>query len=305
LSAPRSAPAQVARLQAAQIESTRSAFEGAVAGIREGLARIEKDVTGMMREVEHLLGVSGREGDSFFAALEADFALILKILESNAAGDRDLAETGSSLGETISQMSASAGSIQQIGHRMQLLALNAAIEAVRLGDTGTALATLADAIRTLAQESDERAAEMAGRVDAMRAASAGLQHLAGNCAASDHQITDLRRSVEELHSVQQETRQRCAAAAALAEQLAASICQTIQAFGGQEAVPQALRRASHALTELADESRPSSRAGGLEELAARYTMHSERAVHTAVTGGVAPVAVEAGPSDLGDNVELF
>lgn len=81
--------------------------------------------------------------------------------ELNNAKTALVKDTIASTNESAQQIAQSSESIQQISSQTNMLALNAAIEAARAGDAGLGFAVVAEQIRTLSEQTDKFAKEIA------------------------------------------------------------------------------------------------------------------------------------------------
>jgi hypothetical protein len=299
---------EAARLQAALLDNSRITFESSIRQIIEALAQIELNIEEVADESAHLLGMSETNEGSFFSSVKADLAAILAILESNAAADRLLSGAAGSVQRRISEISQTVADVHAIGGNMQFIALNATIQAVRLGQDGAALKIVAETIRQLAREAECTAETLESRLSAVRDASSVFREETGAGSGWDEQIAQLRERIEALTSIQDEARCDYTRTVELTAGLKRQIQETIAAFGNQNDCLEVLSGATAILRQFSADGAPADRSG-MPQMAAIYTMHSERAVHRAVCGddsqidGFSQAAALPDPGD--DNVEFF
>ncbi len=110
-----------------------------------------------------------------------------------------LSEVARRIGEVV-------GLIQAVAAQTRLLALNATIEAARAGDAGRGFAVVATEVKSLASQTEQATAEIAGRIGE-------IQQAASDTAAS---ITSVGATIGEISAI------AGAVAAAVQEQLAAT-----------------------------------------------------------------------------------
>jgi methyl-accepting chemotaxis protein len=299
-------------LQAAQMDNSRTTFERSVEQIRSALVRIARNIEEIAEDAGSLSATSDalREA-SFVSSLESNLAGILKVLESNAAAERLLAGAVVSIDQRVSEISGTIAGVQTIGVEMHRIALNATIQAARLGQDGGALEIVANSIQGLAREAGAASSLIEDRLSGIRDAALALDRAAsrGDSAA---QIPQLSRSAAGLNSIQDQVRDGYVRTIEKITGLKRQIGDTISAFGDQSDILERLVRVARLLHELSADGRPTA-APDVEQIAATYTMQSERDVHNALLDAREPQdqgspLPDAAPSALDgqdDNVEFF
>ncbi|MGV6876139.1 protoglobin domain-containing protein [Pseudochelatococcus sp. B33] len=122
----------------------------------------------------------------------------------NQAGEVNAAVEG--LSEVARRIGEVVGLIQAVAAQTRLLALNATIEAARAGDAGRGFAVVATEVKSLAAQTEQATAEIAGRI-------AEIQQAASDTAAS---ITSVGATIGEISAI------AGAVAASVQQQLAAT-----------------------------------------------------------------------------------
>jgi methyl-accepting chemotaxis protein len=293
----------IVRLQAAQLDNSRRTFESSIEQIRNSLARIERQITEVAEESAHLLGRSGNAEESYFSGVESDLASILDTLEASRRADQFLREAAVSIRERVSGMSQTISGVHTVGLEMQRLALNATIQAVKLGEDGGALEIVAYAARNLAQNAGTAASTIEKLLTDMNDGVSRLESSTAASGGSEAQIAQLRGGLDGLRSVQVEVRGAYDRTTGLIAGLNERIGEAISAFGAPDEFLDVLAGAGTMLHDLSADA-GSVDSAAADEIAATYTMDSERAVHKALYEGVSETPA-AHQDNQEDNVEFF
>jgi methyl-accepting chemotaxis protein len=298
------------RLQAAQLDNSRTTFERSVEQIRNALVRIEANVDEIALDAASLLAPSDAASEaSFVSGLEANLAGILKVLESNAGADRLLGETVVAINQRLSEISGTIAGVQTIGFEMHRIALNATIQAAHLGEDGGAMEIVASSVQGLSREAGTASSTIEDRLCGIRTAAQSLQKAATRGDAAT-QIAELSRSLAGLNSMQQQASEGLSETTHKIADLRHQITDAITAFGDQSDVRGSLMRAVELLHDLSPATAGPAATPAVEQIAGTYTMQSERDVHNALFDTPAPPDQQT-PSPAvadqnnDDNIELF
>lgn len=322
--------ADVCELQEAQLRHAREELSAAVARIVENLRAIARLQTRMSDETRAMAGTADRAGSSFFADMENGMGRVTEVLSDNAAANRNLASAMESVVASVRDIAGFVTDIEEIGSEIELIALNSQVKAANTGEGGAALGVLAEAIQHLSVEARTRTGAVSDTLRKVTEVTESLSH------GID---TDVRFIVEEVDGLIGEIRSLLGSVRGVNEGLldllgrvdtaVQSLSHDIDLATGVMTVHETSAAViDEVLAEIDGVVRevrpfvPASAAHAkelrLQELADRYTMHSERKVHDALVAGkgakgapapavfAAPAALAAAGDDgLGDNVELF
>jgi hypothetical protein len=321
--------ADACRVSAAQLQGARERLRDALGTIGRSL----RAIAGLVGDVAPEAGA--KPGDAAGAGSQAErveraVADAVRALGEYLSREHDAAAAMAAAAARAQRMGAHVKEIEKIGLAVRIIALNARVETERIGDSGRALAVVAEWMQSCAvdvvrctsvvtralHDIGEVSARLgAGEDEARRRAegetiSAALQQLAGRVTRYHD---DLRTGVAALHQGSRGLRGEV-------NEVAHRLSDQLAALGAIHRVELELGAAASAAPRL-DEAGGEAGAA-LAAAAARYTMHAEREVHARVVGGAdGPAPAEApapgGPAaepraeepkagaDLGANVELF
>jgi len=306
LSAPL-ADAAVCKLQEAQLAAAEESFAESATCIRSRLAEMAQQIEEMIAEGESLLDRDSAGRDPVLDSLEKSFRAISNALQDGAASERAADGTAGELLNLTEELRSVAEGISAIDLQMHRLALNAGIRAVQIGAGGDALSALAQSLQELASSSCSQSVNVATVLDAMERAAAGLQAVAGNRGNAERPILDdLRVCIQHMNEAARHASQGGAAIAGLARRLRTEISRARETFTVDRQFTSGIARCRR---ELRAKAAPTGNVRPeLEKCSARYTMHAERAVHSAVGRTLAVPKAGADPGSdksLGENVEMF
>lgn len=320
--------ADVCELQEAQLRHACGELSAAVVRIVENLRAIASLQTRLSDETRVMAGTADQAGSSFFVDIENGMGRVTDVLSDNAVANRNLASAMETVVASVGNIAGFVTDIEEIGSEIELIALNSQVKAANTGEGGAALGVLAEAIQHLSVEARGRTGvvsdtlrkvtevteslsqgigtevsvfaeevysfidEIKGLVGAVRSINERLLELLGQVDTSVQSLShdiDLATSVMTVHETS------AALIAGMLEDIEAIIREVRQFVPASEAHVKELR---------------------LQELADRYTMHSERTVHHALImgkdakGATPPLSAQPAMPDvdddgLGDNIELF
>jgi hypothetical protein len=320
---PSPAEAAVAGLQRQQLLGAAKTFASSVQRIRQELAEAAARGQEMEAEAKTLLGlVAEDQQSSFFAGMERCFAGVLKAVESCAAVEEDATGTTADLQRATGGLQSCLDDIRMIWLQVNRLALNAAIEAIHLGPVAEPLSVVAGSLQNLYAAADRRSDETSDSLAALRGAILSLVPAPAQFPASttppvsQSMVGDLRTSLAELGASSERSLACSRQISGVTANLCADVRTASDSFTAGKLVEETMRRSCDILESIAAlcQPGPDRATGGLDHLAARYTMQAERDVHARTADPDLPAGsdeelscgtVPAGTEDLGDGTELF
>lgn len=308
--------AGICELQGAQLKHAARELETAVQAIIMNLREIAGQQSGLSRETASLAGIADEAGSGFFGAMEQDLSLVTTTLTESAKVNDKLTDAMGGVTGTVREIAGLVGEIETLGEEIKLIALNAQIKSAYTGEEGAALGVLAEAIQRLSVEAIEHTGAVSNTLQGIHAVTERL-----NIGVSQENsilqeevqrmVATLAGLLNTLRGVNLTLRNSLSRMDQEVHHLCADIERVTVGIKVHQKVTKVLGDAVLALEGILKEARimvPGVGKGvNFEELSQRYTMHSERKIHSSVLGRT-PVAVAAPPQgedELGGNVELF
>jgi hypothetical protein len=313
---------EVASLQKSQLENSRDDLVKAVRKVRENLDAIGESLSGILGETREVAWASGNEGVSFMESLDQGIASIIESINDNAREQASLTDMVSEADVLVSGMSQFVMEINSLGMTLQLIALNARIRAAGLGEEGAALDIVSGAIYELSKNAREDTlilsnllSELVGKSGAFDANLTLIRERSREKVES--MVADLRGLIESLHAINGSVVERLSKMVGEGDNLLRDISSTVRGITVHEKVKTVLEGVMGTLEDVRNRAMdlcPDRNVEGamafLAGIGERYTMESEREIHTRhlngrASGSVSPARGDGQGNDLGDNVELF
>jgi methyl-accepting chemotaxis protein len=305
--------ALVCGMQMAQLRNAADELERAVQAIIGNLREVALKQHGLSRETSSMAGIADQAGGGFLTGMQQDISVVCAaLLESSKSNQRLCAAMGS-VAETVGEIALFVEDIETIGEEIKLIALNAQIKSAYAGDEGAALGVLAEAIQRLSIDAIGHTTAVTGTLQAIdgvtRRLNGGLCGESASVEAEVHcMVARLGTMLDLLRGVNEALFRSLTGMDGEVARLSRDIDQVTSGITVHHQVSRELElvvlelelitTSAHAIAPAA------ARDANLAELAGRYTMQSERMIHSALLGAVEP---EQAPSEaeFEDNVELF
>ncbi len=333
--------ADVSDLQIAQLHYAREELVSAVHNILDNLSALADLVAEMAQETFKMAGAADETGHSFLTGVEAGFSSVTSALKTYGETDRELSLAMGSVSGMLGEISAHTGNIEAIGEKIKVIALNATVKACQMGDEGSTLGVLAEAIHQLSVETRKRTENASEALHSIDSASESLYAANADGTDKGDELAfvgeALRTQLQTLRNVNQSIVSLLTRMNLDGCSLSEDIRKIIDEVGVHRRVDQVISKVVSGLEEIVASSRSkgprddrADRAARMKALKAIYTMQGEREVHHSVlerktnpaekphedtvnplmAGGMENGKTDsgsdkAGEEDLGDNVELF
>ncbi len=320
----------ICALQAAHLDNAQKTFASAVDSVSRSLRGIACGADGIAGDAGRMAGTVDLTGHTALSSTEQGLSSVVSALKESVGAGRDLAEVVRAAADTVEEMSAFAGDIDQIGIEIELVALNAVVKAAHTGEKGAALGVLAESIQKLSSDSRCQATAVADALREVRSAAGELRTSAaagGGDESGDREVDAMVRDLGSLLDSLHQVNGNIGACISGLDDSARSLSEDIERIVGGITVHHVMSGVVGDVVKdvgdierqaraLAPAERNVAEADVLHSLAKRYTMQKERKVHLSVTGlapdaAGAPVRLDGsggggkGGENLGGNVELF
>ncbi len=300
----------VASLLDSQLGSVVQETEAAAMSFVDSVNLLDRASSTVVARVSDLADEAGRSSSAVADQMTSTRNIVRELARSGE--DRD--GTVLALLGRVAEMS---GEVSQIAKALKMLSLNARIEANRSGASGASFTVVADEMRSLAVQSQERADSMARDLDLLRNEVTSVLH--ESSVEMDDKLGVVANELEELSATQERFSELVlrvvAEVGASAEQVAGIAGEVLAGTQFQDITRQVIEHVQQGLRDLGAEivtsadcletgrPLPDEAKGLAEALYARYVTAGQRQRHVALLGDAQ--AVSAAPVDDGPAIELF
>ncbi|WP_152609981.1 methyl-accepting chemotaxis protein [Geobacter sp. OR-1] len=308
----------ICELQAAQLRQAGDEISDAVRSIIDNLCKVSDKESNTASKTREMAGVADRAGSSFFSDMADDLKKIAAVFASNAEANKSITRAMTSVAGTVGEIVTYVGDIEHIGEEIELIAMNAQIKAARTGAEGAALGVLAEATQRLSVEAQEQTGNVSRTLLAVTETTESLFHDVGEEAENleneiDSIVNELDSVLNSLRLLNENIIEKVQSLEGEVLALSCDIESTTSSISVHELMASGLSDVLGALNAIVAEAAaliPIDLAKGktarLQELATRYTMHSERKVHAGFAGAEGfDTFSGSGSEESDDNVELF
>lgn len=322
----------VLMLQASQLRNVNDDTTRAAEGVSSHLSRISDLADAQTGDAAMILQEE-ESGSLSLGKVADELENLLAITSECREMTNEMIRAVSEVSDKIDRMSDHTSQIVLISENINLLAMNAIIRVSHTGDTGRALGVLANRISALSKLATQEIEKGSSRIREVLTRTTGFKDtlsavLNSQLVSADEIVRKTHLAVNELLDADKILVKAMQKVSEVTNYLKRDIARLVSDLQFDRTITSVTGEVIAVLDAAREEIAgrlsgiPSEDGNGdtafskeLEELARRYTMESERAVHNAVFNGPAdlhePVGVGAGGrtspagDGLGDNIELF
>lgn len=308
-------------LQTRQLSGTLTNFNDSVYAIIESLQEVEKGTDRLFEHSSKIICNDQKKENTHHDMFERDLIFITEGLQKSLVIDQNLDESIADIVLIITDLAKQIDSIEEIGTEIELVALNARVKAAHLGIDGAALGVLAEAIQKLSFEAKTQTAETFKALITIDKLSGELR---SELTSSRHQTANnlLVTTVEELNSMVASIKK--VEETALLETIKLDnivklfkneLQTTVDNISIHASAERMLTPVIQEFDQITRELKSrynivSQRHSNTEHSIKKYTMMSERQIHTNYTSASSEITNRLAPpkkedEDLDDNIELF
>lgn len=296
----------LAPVWARHIESSRKQMEDAITALSQRFGGIASRLDTALSASAGGAGASG--GGDVYASSELELQAVVQRLRTAMDSKAAMLAQVQGLHGFIDELRDMVEAIKLVTQQTNLLAINAAIEAAHAGEVGRGFATVAQEVRALSRRSSETGANIAAKIETIRAAIVSASHAAEQSAEHDSAaMSDSEQAIEQvLTRFRAFTHSLESAADQLRDEsrsIKAEVYEALVQLQFQDRVSQIMQHVKANIERLpsvvdrhcgryeAGVALPSLDAKELlDELEQTYAMAEERALHQSGAHAVAPAA---------------
>ena len=300
-------------LQIEQLKNSRDELLSALKRVVGELKDISRGAMEISTRTKDFIGVNSDSGSSFLTELNRSVSSAVSFFSENDELSMRLSEASRSVSDTTGELARFAEEIEEIGAEIELTALNARIKAAHAAIDGAALDVIAEAITTLSDNAGDQTIAIAETLESIHSAANEMNIGAGTDVLSDGSANGLVKDAKDLCESVQSSEDNILSLLRDLEEETRDLTGSIEGLAGgitvhnraEKSINDIIKDISVIVARGRDEGCHDGykkSAQYLDSFASRYTMHQERRIHQAHTGGAGR---EMGAEYIGDNVELF
>lgn len=307
----------VCGIEPAQLASARTEFTEAVLSMISSFGSLAATVKVMQSESREAIGSSGSEGETFFSVVGENLRSVTQALGEGERTIHEFLEALEEIDKVVQKMKRYMEEMSEVGVEVELLALNSRVRAAKALERGAALGVIAERIQQISTVSQSHIETVVASIAALVAETEEMKQIAMNAERTRTAGTSIASMTADLDEMSRIFESNSASAAdvlgrtdALSGVLGTELEELAGLIRRSRTEIDVTQRIEEDLRVLESEARASApdavieeSARMLEEMRARYTMHSERDIHAAYLEGRMPGEAGAGQPD--SSIELF
>jgi hypothetical protein len=308
------------QLQASQLNSTLQDFTKSVLSIIGSLQEVESGTHQLFELSQKITGFESSQNNIKHDLFEQELIFITDSLQKSLLIDQNLDTSISDILTVVTDLVKQIETIEEVGDEIELIAINARVKAIHLGTDGEALSVLAEAIQKLSIDAKGQTVEIFELLKT-------VDNLSGNMrsefTSDSHQSTiklmqttlgDMNRLVASIKEVGNTATTEINELDGIVSFFNDELQSTINNISIHVSAKQILSPLTTELHSVSDELQSrfkidSQRIKNTNNIIGKYTMQSEREVHTKFTKASDDEAGNIGiinnSDEFGDNIELF
>ncbi|HOV90662.1 MAG TPA: methyl-accepting chemotaxis protein [Syntrophorhabdaceae bacterium] len=309
----------VCGLEIEQIFDAERKFINAITDIIDNFKMISDNITKVYKEAKKIAGIDSSNSTLFFSRIESGVINISSSLRENINMINDFLSSRDKVLSTIANMSKFIEDVEEINASIELIAVNARIKAAHTGEIGAPLGVISEAIQRLSSDARIKKDEISWQINNIEThinkisldLNGEIGEIFKNTDVMFEKMTRLtsdlmdtnNKIVSLVNNIEEETH-------ILGETIIDVIDGIDVQYKFENEIEQSLALLKGIMKNIEDvipQGDMEKRLSKLERLHDRYTMQSERRVHSKyIKKSPVPDEVYKIKEDgLGDNVELF
>lgn len=317
----------VSSLESAQLENSGKIFYDAVENIKTSLEDIQNNIGDIAKNIIGFLSDSEHQGNSFLNEITSGLNSVNLVLHESSEINQQLKNSLNEVGETVTTLSHFLHLIEEIGEEVELLAINASIKAAHTGSEGAALGVIADSIQKLSSEAMEQTILVSRPLKKLTKDAKTLTDKENKSLDNDiieKEISDITSEMSHTMKTIEEINNNSSSSLKNLNEEVVQLQSDIQDLNMNLTIHTKTNEVVQNCKKLLESvvSQCIAKIGGkyksennqiLNKIAERYTMLSERQIHSMISEGgnlenefsMTAMEPELADGEFGENIELF
>ncbi len=309
----------VCGLEIEQLFDAERKFINAITDIIDNFNMISDNITKVYREAKKIAGIDSSDSTLFFSRIESGVEYIASSLKENIQMINDFLSSRDNVLSTLVNMSKFIEDVEEINASIELIAVNARIKAAHTGEIGAPLGVISEAIQRLSSEARLKKDEISSQIKNIETHIGKISlDLNGEIGEIFKDTDSMFEKLTSLTSDLMDTNNKIASLLNNIEEETHNVGETIinvinnidVQYKFENEIEQSLALLKGIMKNIEDvipQGDIEKKLSKLEHLHDRYTMQSERRVHSRYIkkDPVTDEVHKKKEDELGDNVELF
>jgi methyl-accepting chemotaxis protein len=301
------------KLHLGQLDSAKNGLVAAIEAVVTAFGKISSCLSQVSNDTASLIGFAGEGHTSFLFELNGLLSSVVTSFIAHEETGTEVFEALSSVAAMIEELSLSVGDVEEIGSEIALIALNAQVRAAKNVKDGGALNVLAEAVRSLSDNTGSQTKIIAGALNKARDLAEELNRTrqGGDFSAAGSIEAQTRETRDVLTASHDDLTSSLHGLDTGLKALAASVDMGVRGLTAHARANEVIGGVVEGLQKLLAEGKDRNGHGDdtsdsyLDDIADRYTMHRERHIHQAYVGSEFGSTSVEKQGDFDGSVELF